>query len=313
MRPNTRADEALAGCGRGGGRGMVAATGAFGVLGRRDDHDDRRHGQAGLFRGRRPGDRGAADAPAGVAVDGQGNVYIADFENHRVRKVSPGGTITTFAGTGRQAGFSGDGGPATSARLYGSARGGGGRAGERLHRRLQQPPGAQGEPRRDDHDVRRHGAYRSGFSGDGGPATSARLYAPDGVAVDGQGNVYIADSDNHRVRKVSPGGTITTFAGTGMQGFSGDGGPATSAQLRYPHGVAVDGQGNVYIADCDNGRVRKVSPGGTITTFAGTAAASRGDGGPATSAQLRPPRMAWRWTGRGTSTSPTTATTACAR
>ena len=108
---------------------------------------------------------------------GQGNVYIADYRNHRLRKVSPGGTITTIAGTGK-----------------------------------------------------------TGFSGDGGPATSARLHEPEGVAVDGKGNVYIADNGNDRVRKVSPGGTITAFAGTGKLGFSGDGGPATSALLNQPMG-----------------------------------------------------------------------------
>ena len=179
-------------------------------------------------------------------MDGQGNVYIADRNNFRVRKVSPGGTITTFAGGGRP-----------------------------------------------------------GFSRGRRPGDLGALRCSAGVAVDGQGNVYIADRDNPRVRKVSPGGTITTFAGTGVQGFSGDGGPATSAQLYYPDGVAVDGQGNVYIADLRQPRVRKVSPGGTITTFAGTGASgSSGDGGPATSARLRP-RAGWRWTGRGTSTSPT--------
>jgi NHL repeat-containing protein len=112
------------------------------------------------------------------------------------------------------------------------------------------------------------GTDTPGFSGDGGPATAARLGVPTGVAVDRQGNVYIADRENHRVRRVS-GGTFTTIAGTGTQGFSGDGGTATAAQLSFPSGVAVDGQGNVYIADAGNDRVRRVS-GGTITTFAGT-------------------------------------------
>jgi streptogramin lyase len=166
----------------------------------------------------------------GVAVDRHGNVYIADYESYRVRRVSPGGTITTFAGTGA-----------------------------------------------------------GGFSGDGGPATSARLNAPIAIAMDGQGNLYIADFNNARVRKVSPGGTITTFAGTGVPGFSGDGGSATSARLYAPHGVAVDGQGNVYIADSYNQRVRKVNPAGTITTIAG-GGTSLGDGGSATSARLTNPR-----------------------
>jgi hypothetical protein len=136
--------------------------------------------------------------PYGVAVDGKGNVYIAEEEANRVRKVSPAGTITTIAG----------GGPAT---------------------------------------------------GDGGPATAAQVRSPHGVAVDGQGNVYIAEYPSHRVRMVSPGGTITTIAGTGAGGHSGDGGPATSAQLYAPWGLAVDGQGNVYIGEYGNRTVRKVA------------------------------------------------------
>jgi sugar lactone lactonase YvrE len=226
--------------------------------------------------------------PVWLAVDGQGNVYIADARDEdlitHVRKVSPGGTITTFAGTGAR-GFSGDGGPATSAQL--------------------ESPGGLAVDRKgnvyiaDGSRVRKvdpggtittfAGTGRWGFSGDGGPATSAQLKSPKGVAVDGKGNVYIADSNNLRVRKVDPGGTITTFAGTGSRGFSGDGGPATSAQLNYPWGLAVDGKGNVYIAD-GSSRVRKVSVGGTITTFAGTGIrGSSGDGGLATSAQLNYP------------------------
>lgn len=115
-----------------------------------------------------------------------------------------------------------------------------------------------------------------GFFGDGGPATSARLNYPRGVAVDGKGNVYIADLSSLRIRKVSPGGRITTFAGNGKYGSSGDGGPATSARLYYPYAVAADRQGNVYITDgreddLSHPVVRKVSPRGTITTFAGTA------------------------------------------
>jgi sugar lactone lactonase YvrE len=228
-------------------------------------------------------------APRGAAVDGQGNIYVATSQDHRVRKVSPGGTITTFAGTG-QAGFSGDGGPATSARLYapeGVAVDGQGNVyiADRFNFRVRKvSPGGT--------ITTFAGGGRPGFFGDGGPATSATLRNPSGVAVDGKGNVYIADRDNMRVRKVSSGGTITTIAGTGVQGFSGDGGPATSAQLRFPDGVAIDGQGNVYIADSQNHRVRKVSPGGKVTTFAGTGACGSlpGDGGPATSATVCFPR-----------------------
>src|SRR5439155_12360078 len=120
--------------------------------------------------------------------------------------------------------------------------------------------------------------------------TSAFLWLPRGVAADGKGNVYIADTGNERVRKVSPGGTITTLAGTGEAGFSGDGGPAASAKLSFPAAVAADREGNVYIADFLNSRVRKVSYSGKITTFAGAGNAGfAGDGGPATAAQLYGP------------------------
>ncbi len=129
----------------------------------------------------------------------------------------------------------------------------------------------------------------SGYSGDGGPAISAQLNLPRGVAVDAAGNFYIAD-DDHVIRKVTPNGTITTVVGTGTAGYSGDGGPATSAQLSWPAAVAVDGSGNLYVADAGNNRIRKVAKDGTIATVAGTGTwGYSGDGGPATSAQLSGP------------------------
>src|SRR5205814_1759057 len=124
-----------------------------------------------------------------------------------------------------------------------------------------------------------------GFSGDNGPATSAQLNFPTGVAVDSAGNLYIADNENHRIRKVSDG-MITTVAGNGTRGFGGDNGPATSAQLGDPSGVAVASAGNLYVAAYFNLRIRKV-PDGLITTVAGNGIAGfSGDNGPATSAQL---------------------------
>src|SRR5206468_1176387 len=107
-----------------------------------------------------------------------------------------------------------------------------------------------------------------GFSGDGGPATSAELTSVTGLALDGHGTLFLADTYNSRVRKVAADGTITTVAGTGEYGFSGDGGPATSAELAEPAAVAVDGQGTLFIADTFNFRIRKVSADGTITTVA---------------------------------------------
>ncbi len=143
------------------------------------------------------------------------------------------------------------------------------------------------------------GNSRYGYSGDGGPATSAQLAVscfylicgngPNGLAVDAAGNIFVADSGNNRIRRISSSGIITTIAGGGGRGFSGDGGPAVNAQLAAPVGVAVDGTGNLFIADCFNSRIRKVSPGGIITTVAGNGTGGRaGDGGPATNASVYP-------------------------
>src|SRR5580658_9228323 len=131
----------------------------------------------------------------------------------------------------------------------------------------------------------------SDMVGDGGAAVASQLDQPEGMVVDSAGNLYIADAANARVRKVSPAGIITTIAGTGQPGFSGDNGPAGSAQLNQPYGVALDSSGNLYIADFGNQRVRRVATGGTITTVAGNGqTGSNGDGGPATSAQMLSPR-----------------------
>jgi sugar lactone lactonase YvrE len=194
--------------------------------------------------------------PEGVAVDAQGNVYIADQENERVRKVTPGGTITTLAGSGPaiHGSYSGDGGPATSARLnspYGVAvdKKGNLYIADTVNNRVRKvnPKGTI---------TTFAGTGKPGFSGNGGPATRAKLYHPLGVAVDARGNVYIVDSA--RVRRVSPGGTISTFAGGSTRTGLGDGRPATRAKLSLPNGVAVDARGNVYIADSWDNRVRKV-------------------------------------------------------
>ena len=227
------------------------------------------------------------NSPHGVAVDGAGNVYVADNWNHRIRKVDPSGTTATIAGTG-VSGFSGDGGPAVQARLnspHGVAVDGAGDVyvADTNNHRLRRVDSSGTT-------ATIAGTGVSGFSGDGGPAVQAQLNLPHGVAVDGSGNVFIADTNNHRIRKVDSSGTITTIAGTGVSGFSGDGGPAVQAQLNLPHGVAVDGSGNVFIADTNNHRIRKVDSSGTITTIAGTGVSGfSGDGGPAVQAQLNLP------------------------
>ena len=222
-----------------------------------------------------------------MAVDGAGNLYIADTNNDRIRKVDSAGTITTIAGTGERR-FGGDGGPAIQAQLdapSGVVVDGAGNLyiADRANHRIRKVDSTGTI-------TTIAGTGERGFGGDGGPATQARLNYPYGVAVDGAGNLYIADLANHRIRKVDSTGTITTFAGTGERGFGGDGGPASQAQLNFPTGVAVDEAGNLYIADWSNARIRKVDGTGTITTIAGTGERGfSGDSGPATQAQLDDP------------------------
>lgn len=226
--------------------------------------------------------------PYAVALGPDGSLYIADSDNHRVRRVGPDGIITTVAGTG-SAGFSGDDGPATAARLAnpsGVAVG---------------PDGALYIADTDNNRVRQVGTdgiivtvagsdSAGGYGGDGGPAWQARLYHPIRVVVDPDGVLYIADLVNHRVRRVGVDGTITTLAGTGVPGYSGDGGPATQAQLYSPIGLALDTTGGLYIADSYNSRIRHVGTDGIINSLAGTGASGySGDGGLAGAAQLNRP------------------------
>ena len=226
------------------------------------------------------GDGGPARAaqlllPQGVAVDASGNIFIADTNNSRVRKISADGSITTIAGTGTP-GFSGDGGPA-------------------LQAQFSQPAilalDAAGNLFVADwgnYAVRRISTKGVITAVDGGPPGNSRPNTPGGLVVDAAGNLFISDLNNYRVRKISPTGAVTTIAGTGLSGFSGDGGPAISAQLGVPSGLAIDPAGILFIADRGNGRVRKVSPDGIITTVAGTGANFSGDGGPALNAGIDP-------------------------
>ena len=229
--------------------------------------------------------------PQGLAVDSSGNLYIADARNDRIRKVNSSGNITTIAGTGVE-GYSGDGGKAVEAKLDGprgvTVDGSGNLyiadSGNRRIRKVDTSGNITTVA----------GTGVEGYSGDGGKAVEAKLGAPLGVTVDGSGNLYIADSSNRRIRKVDTSGTITTVAGTGVWGFSGDGGTATEARLSFPRGLALDTSGNLYIADATNCRVRRVDASGNISTVAGTGVcednagleSNNGDGGQATEADL---------------------------
>ena len=227
----------------------------------------------------------AAVGANAVAVDGSGNLYIADTVSNKVVKVSSSGTISAFAGNGNY-GSSGDGGPATSASLFtplalAADSSGNVYIADSINNRVRKVS-LSGTI------TTFAGNGSTGFSGDGGPATSAAVWTPSGLAVDAAGNVYIADAANNRIRKVDTSGKITTVAGGALlTGFSGDGGPAVGAGLFLPGGVAVDGSGNIFIADIGNDRIRKVDSSGKISTVAGNGAKGfSGDGGPATAAML---------------------------
>ena len=221
--------------------------------------------------------------PAQIALDAKGNIYFAEYDN-RIRKITAStGNISTIAGTGTM-GFSGDGGLAISAKFsnpYGLAIDVSGNMfiGDQGNNRIRAISPTSGNI------TTIAGNGTGSYSGDGGPATSAELYYPAGIAVDAYDDIYIADQANNRIRKVS-GGEITTIAGIGTSGFSGDGGSAISAEITNAQGVAIDILGNIYIADGGNNRIRKIS-GGIITTIAGNGTAGfSGDGGPATSAEI---------------------------
>lgn len=217
-----------------------------------------------------------------VAVDGSGNVYIADASNRRIRKVAPGGVVTSIAGTGVE-GFSGDGGLATSAAIGRPE----GLAFDSVGNLYFADSSKERIRKIDTNGIITTiaGNGIAGFTGDGGQAVGAELGTPLAVAIDAANNVYIADADNNRVRKVTPGGVITTFAGNGSGGFSGDGGQATNAAMNIPSGLAFDASGNLYIADAGNNRIRKVDTSGNISTVAGGATNGfSGDNGPATQA-----------------------------
>ena len=225
----------------------------------------------------------------GIAVDIGGNVFLTDQDNSMVMRISPDGMLTVLAGNGSR-GFSGEGGQATSASLSYPAGVAVDVAGNVYFADTS------------NNRIRKvalsgiittvaGGNFMPGFSGGGGPAINAALGSPECVAMDAAGNLFIADTMNNRIRKVALDGNITTLAGMGDLAFSGDGGPAAGASLGRPSGVAVDGAGNVYVADTLNNRIRQVTPAGTIQTIAGGGQGN--DGGPAVNASLdQPPSVA---------------------
>ncbi|MGP8215559.1 MAG: T9SS type A sorting domain-containing protein [Bacteroidia bacterium] len=268
------------------------------------------------------------NSPNGVVIDGLGNIYIADFGNNRVRKVNTAGIITTFAGNG-STGDAGDGAQATAAEVGGASAlaidksGNIYITGTGLGTRVVSTSGiittlagtttltgftgiavdGSGDVYLAQESFSRvykinagvasifAGNSTAGYSGDGGQASAAELGQPYGVAVDGSGNIYIADYTYGCIRKVNSSGIISTFAGGKGNGYSGDGGPATAAELHYPYGVTTDGIGDVFIADYYNNRIREINMSDTILTIAGTGTPGfSGDGGQATSAEISYPR-----------------------
>lgn len=245
---------------------------------------------AGTGMGAYGGDGGASTgaalhSPYVVSLDGLGNAYILDRLNARIRKIYASGVIVTVVGTG-STGYTGDGSAGTSADITPSGLAVANTEvyiADSYHRVIRKLNSAGLMS-----TIAGTGIYA--YSGDGGPAVNASFKTPSGMAFDGAGNLYIADGDANVVRKINPAGNISTFAGTGTAGFSGDGDFSNLATLDSPYAVTADAFGNVFISDVKNNRVRKVDVSGTITTYAGVGTAGySGDGAQATDAELNRP------------------------
>ncbi len=236
--------------------------------------------------------------------DNLGNMFLADFGNNRIRVVDSSGIITNFAGEGKEGlpgkaskpalqlfsalAFPGDGGPATEGELVNPSEIFIDNAGNLFITELSNNIIRKVDASGIISTFAGTGEFR--FSGDGGPAIDATFFGPQGIFGDSAGNIFVSDTGNNRIRKIDSSGIITTVAGTGNFGFFGDGGPATEAELATPKGLYIDNADNMFIADTDNNRIRKIDSSGIITTIAGSGARDFfGDGGPATLAALNLP------------------------
>jgi sugar lactone lactonase YvrE len=207
--------------------------------------------------------------PGGLTADGQGNIYVADSYNHRIRKITPAGLVSTFAGSGTKGYADGTGSASKFDTPYGVAADAPGNiyVADLLNNRIRKITAAG--------DV-------SSFAGNGaagfadGNGSAAQFNSPIGVATDAQGNVYVADYSNNRIRKITSLGTVSTLAGSGMAGFTD--GNGSTAKFNSPTELAADAQGNIYVADEFNHRIRKITPAGIVSTLAGSGIAGFADG-----------------------------------
>ena len=248
-----------------------------------------------------PATNAAIWTPTYLKVAKNGDIYIVELEDERIRKVTTSGNISTVAGYGGY-GYYGDGGPAIDAsftNIYDIALDSSENiyiadAGDNVIRKITNSTGIINYIAGDGFGAAHgYGFGYGGYSGDGGSATLAELNTPCGVAIDDSGYIYIADTWNSVVRKINPTGIITTIAGNGIAGYSGDGGQASASSLNHPGAIAVDKNGNIYLSDSYYSRIRKINKSGIITTIAGNGSISYGgDNGPATAAGINPTSIA---------------------
>jgi hypothetical protein len=239
------------------------------------------------------------NSPENIAIDRKGNIYVNDYYSNRIRKIDSFGIITTIVGTGAGAGtytccYGGDGGQATAAKINVP-----GIMVFDIYNNLYFSDVNNNRIRKVDSlgiITTIVGTGISGYSGDGGQATAAQIGVPYGMFMDASGSIYFTEEGNNVIRKVNSLGIISTIAGTGVQGFNGDGGQATSAKLNFPEHITLDHNGNIYFSDMQNQRIRMINTSGIITTVAGTGFGTgtssggySGDGGQATAAELNDP------------------------